>query len=255
MRGKKHIYYGETSREVGKGDLFYLGIGTHYIEDIPESGKNFEQISFFYTPEMLSDILSELNMRYRMDIANDHACGNCHDKAYVVYPSWNSAKSFFNTVAQYIKDDMFSGNTMAEQMKSTELIYLIITKPGCCLKNKILSNTDIMKESFEKIIQQHIFSYISIEELAKECNKSLTSFKKEFRTHFHESPHRWFIKQRLMHSRLLLISTNKSISEIGSECNFPNTSHYIKLFKKEYGVTPATYRARSKSQTSKIKQQ
>ena len=41
-----------------------------------------------------------------------------------------------------------------------------------------------------------------------------------------------------------LISTNKSISEIGLACNFPNTSHFIKLFKKEYGMTPAAYRNR-----------
>ena len=47
-----------------------------------------------------------------------------------------------------------------------------------------------------------------------------------------------------MHSRLLLISTSKSISEIGNECTFPNTSHFIKLFKKEYQMTPATYRHR-----------
>lgn len=57
-------------------------------------------------------------------------------------------------------------------------------------------------------------------------------------------PHRWFIRQRLMRSRLLLISTSKSISEIGVECAFPNTSHFIKLFKKEYGCTPAIYRSR-----------
>ena len=42
----------------------------------------------------------------------------------------------------------------------------------------------------------------------------------------------------------MLISTNKSISEIGNDCNFPNTSHFIKLFKKEYGMTPASYRHR-----------
>ena len=47
-----------------------------------------------------------------------------------------------------------------------------------------------------------------------------------------------------MHSRLLLISTSKSISEIGNECTFPNTSHFIKLFKKEYQMTPAAYRHR-----------
>lgn len=32
------------------------------------------------------------------------------------------------------------------------------------------------------------------------------------------------------------------IAEIGIDCNFPNTSHFIKLFKKEYGMTPAAYR-------------
>ncbi len=57
-------------------------------------------------------------------------------------------------------------------------------------------------------------------------------------------PHKWYIRQRLMHSRLLLISTSKSISEIGNACTFPNTSHFIKLFKKEYQMTPAAYRNR-----------
>lgn len=45
-------------------------------------------------------------------------------------------------------------------------------------------------------------------------------------------------------ARLLLISTSKSISEIGNACTFPNTSHFIKLFKKEYQMTPAAYRNR-----------
>ena len=103
---------------------------------------------------------------------------------------------------------------------------------------------DLMKENFEQTIQNYIFSDISVDELASKCNRSLTSFKKEFRKHFYEPPHKWFIRQRLMHSRLLLISTNKSISEIGNECTFPNTSHFIKLFKKEYGMTPSHYRHR-----------
>ena len=35
-----------------------------------------------------------------------------------------------------------------------------------------------------------------------------------------------------------------AIAEIGTACAFPNTSHFIKLFRKQYGMTPATYRAR-----------
>lgn len=58
------------------------------------------------------------------------------------------------------------------------------------------------------------------------------------------SPHQWLIRQRLIHARLLLISTDKAIAEIGTACAFPNTSHFIKLFRKQYGMTPETYRNR-----------
>jgi AraC-like DNA-binding protein len=138
---------------------------------------------------------------------------------------------------------MFNNGSAAETLKMTELLYLILSNDECCLKNKILNNIDSVKESFEQIINDSIFEDISIEELASKCGKSLTSFKKDFKKQFYEPPHKWFIRQRLMHSRLLLISTDKSISEVGSDCGFPNTSHFIKLFKKEYSMTPANYRS------------
>lgn len=244
LRGKKYIYYGDVRHEIAQDNIFYLGPGNHYIEDVPENGKPFEQIVFYYTPEQISHILNHLSINYHLNIVNDHSCPNCHNKIHVSYPAWNTMKNFFNTINQYLKDDMFSQDTTAETIKMTELIYLILSNPDCCLKSKILDNIDLMKENFEQIIHKHIFDDISIEELAQKCNRSLTSFKKEFKKHFYEPPHKWFIKQRLMHSRLLLISTNKSIAEIGTECNFPNTSHFIKLFKKEYNMTPAAYRHR-----------
>lgn len=250
LRGKKYIYYGDVRHEVNRGDLFYLSTGHHYTEDIPENGKPFEQITFYYTPEQLGRILTQLSMNYQLNITNDHSCENCREQSHVIYPAWNTIKNFFSTINQYIKDDLFTQDETAESIKMTELIYLILTQNDCCLKSKVLGNIDQMKENFEQTIHQNIFNDVSIDELAQMCNRSLTSFKKEFKKHFFEPPHKWFIRQRLMHSRLLLISTNKSISEIGIECNFPNTSHFIKLFKKEYGLTPATYRNRHGENTA-----
>lgn len=242
LRGRKYIYYGDSRHEVAQGNLFYMTIGHHYTEDIPENNKPFEQIVFYYTTEQLAKIISHLNMTYRLNISSTHSCENCREYSHVVYPATNALKNFFTTANQYIKDDFFSHDETAESMKMTELIYLIVSQRDSCIKSKILDNVDVMKENFEQTIYKYIFEDISIEDLAKECNRSLTSFKKEFRRHFYEPPHKWFIKQRLMHSRLLLISTNKSIAEVGMECNFPNTSHFIKLFRKEYAMTPANYR-------------
>ena len=243
IRGKKYICYGDTCYEIPQGTLFYMGTGNHYTEDIPENDKPFEQIVFYYTQDQLSRILNNLSGVYHLHIVNDHKCPECTHLPHASYPASVSVKNFFNSVNQYMKEGMF-GDSTAEMLKTTELIYLILSQDDCCLKSKVLSNMDLMKENFEQTIQNYIFSDISVDELASKCNRSLTSFKKEFRKHFYEPPHKWFIRQRLMHSRLLLISTNKSISEIGNECTFPNTSHFIKLFKKEYGMTPSHYRHR-----------
>ena len=245
VKGKKYIYYGDTRHEVKHGEIFYLGIGNHYMEDIPEAGKSFEQITFYYSPELLREILSHLSLYYRMEVTDKHQCIRCMTpQAHVTYPSWTMAKYFFNCVNQYLKEDLFSDDATAEKFKLTELIYMLISNPDCCIKSRLLRDANMASDGFEQIIQNHIFDTLSTQELADMCNKSLTSFKKEFLKHFNEPPHKWFLKRRLSHSRLLLVSTNKSIADISSECRFTNTSHYIKLFRQEYGITPAVYRNR-----------
>ena len=200
LRGKKYIYYGDVRHEVNRGDVFYLSTGHHYTEDIPEPNKPFEQIVFYYDTEQLNKILNHLSITYQMNITNDHSCPNCDKQPDVIYPAWSTLRNFFTTINQYIKEDVFGNDETAETIKITELIYLLITNNECCLKNKILSNIDTMTANFEQTIHDNIFNNISIDELAQKCNRSLTSFKKEFKKHFYEPPHKWFIKQRLMHS-------------------------------------------------------
>ena len=244
VRGTKHIYYGDACHTVSKGEIFYMGVGNHYVEDIPEEGRPFEQVIVYYSPELLQRTLLYLNMNYSINISNSHSCDRCRRLNHVSTEASTTLRSFFTHAVSYLQDDNFMHDEAAENIKLTELMYLIVSQSDGCLKSKILSNMDASRDNFEQIIYSHIFCDISIEELSTLCNRSLTSFKKEFRRHFQMPPHQWYIRQRLMHARLLLVSTSKSISEIGNECTFPNTSHFIKLFKKEYGMTPATYRNR-----------
>ena len=150
VRGKKCIYYGDLCHEIPQGTLFYMGTGSHYTEDIPEAGKNFEQIVFYYTSAQLSKVLNNLSVVYQLHITNDHSCPDCEQQTHVSYPATSAIKNFFGTVSQYLKDDLFSQDTTAEMIKITELVYLILTQKECCLKSKILSNMDLMKESFEQ---------------------------------------------------------------------------------------------------------
>lgn len=247
-RGEKHIYNGDKRQTISKGEVFFLGIGTHYTEEVPDESNVFEQILFYYQPADLHKILMYLNLTYGLNISYNHSCPECQGANVVFTPAWQLLKGFFSNTSNYLRGEGFLRDETAENIKMTELVYLIVSHEECCLRSKILGNIDTAKENFEQQMYDHIFDDISIDELAARCNRSLTSFKKEFKRIFLIPPHQWFIRQRLMHARMLLISTSKSIAQIGSECAFPNTSHFIKLFKKEYGITPAGYRNRHNSE-------
>ncbi len=244
LRGQKLIHYGDTAYQANPGDMFYLPAGHHYIENIPERNQPFEQIVVYFTPEQFNRCLTQLSVNFGLVVFEHHVCDNCRGLSHVIFPAWSATRRYFQALDYYISDGEFENDPTTESLKMMELVYLIVSNSECCIQSKILEHSDVLRESFEQIINNHIFADCSIDDLARLTNRSLTSFKKEFSRQFHESPHKWIIRQRLMHARLLLISTSKSVAEIGAECNFPNTSHFIKLFKKEFNLTPSVYRNR-----------
>jgi AraC-like DNA-binding protein len=60
------------------------------------------------------------------------------------------------------------------------------------------------------------------------------------------SPHRWILRCRIGLARQILSTTNMPITDVATTCGFINTSHFIAKFKRQMGMTPNQYRARSK---------
>ena len=56
------------------------------------------------------------------------------------------------------------------------------------------------------------------------------------------TPYNYLTNYRINISKTLLISTDKTISEISEECGFSDTSNFISQFKKHTGQRPFEYR-------------
>lgn len=251
LSGEKCIYGGDKREIAESGKLFYLPRGNRYIENIPIGNKGYEEIVFYYTSDEMSETISSLNIHGFVDIGGKHECEKCEKSNQLIEDSWQNIRIFFESIKKYFEAEFFLGIPQAEKLKLTELTLIILSNSDCCIKPKLLESADKSSESFERIIHNNIFENNTIEEMAEKCDMSLTSFKKEFRRRFHDSPHRWFTRQRLMQGRLLLISTNEKVESVANQCSFSNTSHFIKLFKKEYGHTPASYRRRHRARREK----
>ena len=83
---------------------------------------------------------------------------------------------------------------------------------------------------------------IRLAELASACDMSLHAFQRNFRKQFGKSPHQWRQAARLERARTLLEYSQKSLADIAFECGFSDQAHLTRVFSREFGMTPGTYR-------------
>lgn len=91
-------------------------------------------------------------------------------------------------------------------------------------------------------IHEHYADDIHIEDLARYACVSRSECFRCFRRYINKSPIVYLTEYRLSYAIKLLIDTEKSITEIATECGFSTASYFGKQFKKAYAVTPLQFR-------------
>jgi AraC-like DNA-binding protein len=91
-------------------------------------------------------------------------------------------------------------------------------------------------------IAQAYHTDITVEQLARDCNMSVSYFRKVFRDNLGMCPQQYLIHVRLSMAEHLLRTTHKQILAISEEVGFRTLSSFNRLFKKQYGYSPRALR-------------
>ncbi|MEJ1242147.1 AraC family transcriptional regulator [Chryseolinea sp. T2] len=87
------------------------------------------------------------------------------------------------------------------------------------------------------------FQYdLQLEEFARLCGRSLSAFKRDFKSAYQESPARWINDKRLDYARSLLVSTDMNVNDVCYESGFKNPSHFNRVFKDKFSLSPGQSR-------------
>ena len=96
--------------------------------------------------------------------------------------------------------------------------------------------------TFKQIIEAHLFTPITIEELAQHNNLSVSSFKREFSKHYNDTPANYIKGRKLEKAAELLLISDERISDIAFDCGFNDLANFTKSFSEKYHKTPKKYR-------------
>jgi AraC-like DNA-binding protein len=150
--------------------------------------------------------------------------------------------AFFQSMRTY-----FSGKEKPSEpllrLKLKELIVSILTSgknPALAAYLRTVGENDA--PSVAEIMEENFRFNMSLEEYAALCHRSLSSFKREFQSHFTEPPGKWLLQKRLEYSAALLRNSKMNVTEIAFESGFEDVSHFSRVFKERFHVPPMAFR-------------
>ena len=100
----------------------------------------------------------------------------------------------------------------------------------------------VIEPAIRMIRDEYSSGRLSIDSLASVCNISRYHFCRIFKAATGQSAINYLNSYRLRIASNMLRSTNKSINEIALLSGFEDVSYFCRLYRRELGVTPRSYR-------------
>ncbi|MBQ9137173.1 MAG: helix-turn-helix transcriptional regulator [Alistipes sp.] len=239
--GTMMVYSANHCVEIGHGKIFLLCEGLHYAVDSPDSdGNPFKAVTIEITPQIVQRALVSLinNDEEFLFSRPQSSCCTASTSVLVCNPTKDSVNALLSTIQACISHRGTSAHI-------TNLMHQLLRNQCCPICGKLFNRAEIERARFVSHIHGSLLSNATIEHLAEQNNCSATTFKSQFRELFNATPHKWQVEQRIHLARALLLSTALTITQIGEICSFSHTSHFIRLFKQHYHLTPHAYRRKN----------
>lgn len=115
----------------------------------------------------------------------------------------------------------------------------------CWLREGLTFMDPLYDQTIHRILhtlQQNFAAPPSAYEMAKLLDVSYSHMCRLLQSGLRSSYGELLLFIRIEHAKKMLLTTSKSITEIGFDCGFTDSSYFIKRFKETVGITPKKYR-------------
>lgn len=129
-----------------------------------------------------------------------------------------------------------------EKLHSLYHVLDIIVK-SFWMDGLITYNRSMLSIKIERYIDEHIAEKIGLNEICNEFFLSKNAVYRLFHDEMHSTVNDFIVTKRLKQAQELLLSEQElNITQIATLCGFTDYNYFIRLFKKQVGITPLRFR-------------
>ncbi len=161
---------------------------------------------------------------------------------YLLKPvSYDKLEEILHKVIDKIHDKM----NQSKVMQYGEIYLKEFTGNAECKESVKKTVAEIVDE-VSKYIRFHLSETLTVEEIAGQIYLNPDYLTRIFRKETGEPLIKFIIRERMYMAAKLLTDTQLSVNSIALEVGYSDYSHFTKMFKQIYGITPTVYRQKHK---------
>lgn len=128
------------------------------------------------------------------------------------------------------------------QMLINAMVFRMASDGECLSQGQSTHRYKLASEAI-KLINKTFPDTIYLSDIADKMCVTPQYLSQAFKSEMHIGFSEYVSKMRLNYAAVLLAETNESVTDICFASGYGNLSHFLRCFKKEYGVSPTKYRA------------
>ena len=238
LSGMKQIKVGSNQFDIRPGELFLIPRGEYVMSEYIAGEHGFRSLMLFFSKRVAQGLAEQLSgcLPERMPEKRE---------AVKIIPHNREIEKLFSSLEEYSKS---KSPFMCEliRLKFTELVYLLLDSPyRQLIASFLLDAARSENPALSAVLDRHLYSPATVNELAMLSGRSLSSFKREFAQEYGEAPRGWIRRKKLERAAYLLDTSDKTIEEVTDASGFVSAAHFARLFKEQYQMTPTEYRGRN----------
>lgn len=196
------------------------------MSKLPLEGKPCIAISIVFRPEILRQYYTANPISLQAD----------KNPGLITFDDHPLLESLFNSLTPYFKlADALPADLAAFKIEEAIRIVRAIDKNADHLLGQLdepgkIDLVDFMERNYMFNLSAAKFGYLT--------GRSLTTFKRDFKKAFNNTPEKWLTKKRLELAHYLIFEQKRKPSEVYFDIGFENLSHFSFAFKKQFGYNP-----------------
>ncbi|HMB63899.1 MAG TPA: AraC family transcriptional regulator, partial [Eudoraea sp.] len=235
ISGKKEWNSSRESYLIEAGDALFVRKGVYSTRQFMEV--DYCVMLFFIDDAFIRNFLRE------NDVAKGISMPDSVEEEMFRIKTNATLESLMQSVFHYLNQDKATPRSLVE-IKFKELLFNILLNPGNrkltgFFRSLLLSD----KTELDYIMKRNFQFDLNMGEFARLSGRSLSTFKRDFKNYYGQTPGKWLTDKRLEYAKSLLLKSDMDVNQVCYECGFKNASHFNKIFKDRFSLPPKQYRS------------